>query len=252
LTLTALNTNAADTDSDKLPAPVQALQAQGLQIIDSFSAPGGLSGYAASANGRPLVLYVTADGEHAVIGTLIDKDGNNLSAEPVENLIMAPQNKKAWSLLEKESAWVADGSDDADQIIYMFDDPECPYCHRFWQATRPWVESGQVQIRHILVGVISAKSPAESAAILAADNPSKALAEHMASTGSGQETPLDTASGTDSARQQVSKNENLMRALNVSGTPSIYYPQPDGSIGYIGGMPQPQQLAEVMGEEAAD
>ena len=110
----------------------------------------------------------------------------------------------------------------------------------------------QNKIRHILVGVISAKSPAESAAILAADNPSKALAEHMASTGSGQETPLDTASGTDSARQQVSKNENLMRALNVSGTPSIYYPQPDGSIGYIGGMPQPQQLAEVMGEEAAD
>ena len=232
---------------DKLPAPVQALQAQGLKVIDSFSAPGGLTGYAASANGRPLILYVTADGEHAIIGTMVDKDGENLSAEPVEKLIMGPQNKKAWSLLESESAWVADGSDKAKHIVYMFDDPECPYCHRFWQATRSWVDSGQVQIRHVLVGVISAKSPDESAAILAAKDPAKALADHMNSTNSGKPTPLDISTVTDKARQQVSKNEDLTSALNVGGTPSIYYPKADDSIGFVGGMPQPGQLAEVMG-----
>jgi protein-disulfide isomerase len=38
---------------------------------------------------------------------------------------------------------------------------------KFWQQARPWVESGKVQIRTLLVGVIKPESPATAAAILA-------------------------------------------------------------------------------------
>ncbi len=53
-----------------------------------------------------------------------------------------------------------DGKDNAPKIIYMFSDPNCPYCNRFWQLARPWVDSGKVQIRHIMVGILSHDSPA--------------------------------------------------------------------------------------------
>ncbi|WP_373769742.1 thiol:disulfide interchange protein DsbG, partial [Delftia acidovorans] len=66
------------------------------------------------------------------------------------------------------STWVPDGKADAPRVIYTFTDPNCKYCHKFWEAARPWVDAGKVQLRHILVGVIRDDSPAKAAAILQA------------------------------------------------------------------------------------
>src|SRR3546814_5178612 len=54
-------------------------------------------------------------------------------------------------------------------------DANCPYCNAFWEAARPWVDSGKVQLRHILVGIIKDDSPAKAAAILGAPDRSAAL-----------------------------------------------------------------------------
>ncbi len=62
---------------------------------------------------------------------------------------------------------------EAPIILYVFADPFCPYCLQFWQQARPWVESGKVQIRTLLVGVIKPESPATAAAILATQDPAK-------------------------------------------------------------------------------
>src|SRR2546429_3515415 len=50
-------------------------------------------------------------------------------------------------------------------------------CHKFWEAARPWVDAGKVQLRHILVGVIRDDSPAKAAAILQAPDRAAALME---------------------------------------------------------------------------
>jgi len=237
---------AAESADTALPAPVQTLQEQGLLIVGPFHAPDGMSGYAAMANGQPLTIYVTPGGQHAIIGTLLDKDANNLSTDPVRKMITDPQNEEIWSTLEKESAWVANGRDDAPHIIYMFDDPECPYCHVFWQQTRPWVEAGKVQVRHILVGIIARDSPDKAAAILSAANPADALRqheEHFRQDG----YRMDVSNITAEARKKISKNESLMHQFGIRGTPAIYYPRTDGSFGSVGGMPQGDMMAEVMG-----
>ena len=57
------------------------------------------------------------------------------------------------------------GKKEAPVIVYVFADPFCPYCKQFWQQARPWVESGKVQLRTLLVGVIKPESPATAAAI---------------------------------------------------------------------------------------
>lgn len=67
-----------------------------------------------------------------------------------------------------KNIWILDGKKEAPVIVYVFADPFCPYCKQFWQKARPWVDSGKVQLRTILVGVIKPESPATAAAILAA------------------------------------------------------------------------------------
>ncbi len=64
---------------------------------------------------------------------------------------------------------------EAPIVLYVFADPFCPYCKQFWQQARPWVDSGKVQLRTLLVGVIKPESPATAAAILASKNPAQTL-----------------------------------------------------------------------------
>jgi thiol:disulfide interchange protein DsbG len=73
----------------------------------------------------------------------------------------------------EKASWILDGKKEAPVIVYVFADPFCPYCKQFWQQARPWVESGKVQLRTLLVGVIKPESPATAAAILAAKDPAK-------------------------------------------------------------------------------
>ena len=62
-----------------------------------------------------------------------------------------------WQRME-QSHWLLDGKKDAPVIVYVFADPFCPYCKQFWQQARPWVDSGKVQLRTLLVGVINQKA----------------------------------------------------------------------------------------------
>lgn len=63
------------TQADELPAAIKAVEGRGAKVVGSFDAPGGLKGYAARYNGQGLALYLTADGEHVLIGTLLDAKG---------------------------------------------------------------------------------------------------------------------------------------------------------------------------------
>jgi thiol:disulfide interchange protein DsbG len=46
--------------------------------------------------------------------------------------------------LLQNSSWIADGSIGARRVVYVFTDPNCPYCNKFWAEARPWVQAGKV------------------------------------------------------------------------------------------------------------
>ena len=125
--------------ADELPAAIKAVEGRGAKVVGSFDAPGGLKGYAARYNGQGLALYLTADGEHVLIGTLLDAKGEDLTKEPLERLVYQPLGQEMWQQLQ-DSTWIADGDDKAPRVVYMFSDPNCPYCNMFWRQARPWVE----------------------------------------------------------------------------------------------------------------
>lgn len=68
-----------------LPQAIQAIEDRGAEIVGQFSAPGGLQGYAARYNGEGLGLYLTADGQHVLIGSLLNAAGEDLTLPQLEN-----------------------------------------------------------------------------------------------------------------------------------------------------------------------
>lgn len=245
LPLTLALLACAAVQAEELPKPIQQIQAKGAVIKGSFDAPDGLRGYAAEYQSNALALYLTADGKHVLVGNLFDAQGQDLSAAPLQELVYGPMSKAIWAKMEK-SAWIADGKPDAPRKIYLFSDPNCPYCNMFWQQARPWVESGKVQLRHIMVGIIRQDSPAKSAALLASKDPGKALQAHESAGKASTLKPLDKI--PEAVQKQLDSNLALMEELGLSATPAIFYQDENGRLQTQQGAPRPEMLGKILGK----
>ncbi|MCQ4277514.1 thiol:disulfide interchange protein DsbG [Pseudomonas stutzeri] len=227
-----------------LPPAVQAVEARGAEVVGSFDAPGGLKGYAARYNGQGIALYLTPDGDHVLIGSLLDATGEDLTRAPLEKLVYEPLSKEMWQRLES-STWIQDGAVEAPRIVYLFSDPNCPYCNMFWKQARPWVESGDVQLRHVMVGMLRPDSAGKSAALLQAENPAAALNRHETAGKASKLEPLEEVS--PKLTEELEANLTLMGAMGASATPAIYYLDGNGRLQQQQGAPRPDSLAEIMG-----
>ena len=229
---------------EKKPAVIEAIEAQGFKVLGQFDAPSGLRGYAGIAGQQPVAVYATADGQHAVVGTLINVKGEDAGADALQRLVAKPMSKRTWAQLDA-SEWIADGKPDAPRVVYTFSDPNCPFCNRFWAAARPWVDSGKVQLRHIMVGVIRPDSANKVATIYAAASPSEALARNERAYATGGIKPAATVPAD--VRQKLDANEKLMIELGFQGTPGILFRDEKGFVQHRSGMPAASDLPVVLG-----
>ncbi|WP_446730863.1 thiol:disulfide interchange protein DsbG [Pseudomonas sp. SST3] len=235
--------------ADALPPAIQAVESRGAEVVGSFEAPGGLTGYAARYNGQGIGLYLTPDGEHVLIGTLLDASGEDLTQAPLEKLVYEPLGKEMWQRLEG-STLITDGSADARRIVYVFSDPNCPFCNVFWKQARPWVEAGDVQLRHVMVGMLRPDSAGKSAALLAAEDPEAALNAHEAAGKASKLEPIETIS--PKVLEELEANLMLMGEMGASATPAIYYLDDEGRLQQQQGAPRPDSLKAIMGPLSTD
>ena len=239
-----LMSGVSQADNGDRPQSLAALEAQGLTIVQEFEVSGDLRAFAGVAGDRPMAIYVTSDGS-TIVGTRLNANGEPIDAGKLQDLVAKPMSEETWAQLEA-STWILDGEADAPRVVYTFSDANCPYCNRFWEAARPWVDSGKVQLRHLFVGVIKADSSAKAAAILEASDPSAALVENEQNFAQGGITPAKSVS--NNAQKVLDDNQMLMHANGFRGTPGIIVRDSDGLIKKFNGMPQPGQLVEVLGE----
>lgn len=226
-----------------LPGAIGALEGKGLSKVQEFEVGKGVRGFAGVAGDRPVAIYVTADGT-TIVGMRVGEDGASLDEARLQELVAKPLAEQTWAQL-KAASWVQDGRSDAPRVLYTFSDPNCPYCHRFWEAARPWVDAGKVQVRHLLVGVIKADSANKAAAILESADPGAALQENERNAGAGGIAPVTNISA--SSRNILDANQQLMLALGFRGTPGIVVRGEDGSLKKYNGLPQAEALNDVLG-----
>jgi len=241
LTLLPLTLHAED-----LPAPVKAIEKQGITIIKSFDAPGGMKGYLGKYQEMGVTIYVTPDGKHAISGYMYDEAGTNLSEKLFNQELYGPAGRELWQRMEK-AEWILDGQKTAPRVIYVFADPYCPYCKEFCQQARPWVESGKVQIRTLMVGVIKPESPAAAAAILSAKDPAKSWHEYEQSNGKMTLALPKTIPPT--IMRSLNLNQKIMDDLGANATPAIYYMNEENVLQQAVGLPDAEKLKTIMGEK---
>lgn len=241
------------------PAALQALEKQGVTIVGTFPAPGGLTAWAGYIGQRPLSLFVTPDGKHVIAGTLLDAQGEEVAEAALEKTVRGAMTAGAWSKLES-SHWIEDGKKDAPRTVYVFTDPNCPYCNKFWADARPWVDSGKVVLRHVMVGILTPTSAGKAAALLAAKDPAAALSAyergHMEQNGksiaSGRVRPLADAGLKPledipaDIERKLTANHRLMASLGLQATPAMVWRDANGAVQMRTGAP-PSEIPAILG-----
>ncbi|ERE17887.1 thiol:disulfide interchange protein DsbG [Pseudogulbenkiania ferrooxidans] len=223
-----------------LPAPLQALEQQGYEILNRFAAPGGMTGYAALYLSRPQTIYLTADGKQAIVGAMLDSKGQAWNQAGLDKQF----SQALWQQLEG-SFWIADGDSKAPRVLYAFTDPNCPYCNKFWSDARPWVKAGKVQIRHIMVGIIKPDSPGKAAAILGDSNPAAAFDRHERQHASGGVKPLTAI--PPAVQAKLDSNHRLMERFGAFATPMIFFKDDKGKMQKVQGAPPADSLPRILG-----
>lgn len=152
----------------------------------------------------------------------------------------------AWNSLAK-TTWVAEGSSKPARQIYVFTDTECPYCHRLWKTMQPMLAAyPDLQVRNILVAVISEDSQPRAETILSSSNPKRAFARHQALF-DGKGLPMAKTDHPELA-QKFRANATVMMSYNLRGTPAILYRTSDGLIHRVSGVPDEAKLRSIFEE----
>lgn len=158
------------------------------------------------------------------------------------NGVVTDKNKQRWQRLE-QTHWVQDGNVKAPRIIYMFSDPHCTYCFAFRRAIANDIASGHIQLRHILVGLLTEKSHPQAATILGSDNPRLAYETHRQHLKKGgiETDPV----AVEKASKWVTENTHLMVPMRTISTPTLFYKNAQGEVQVVYGFPDDGELTKL-------
>jgi len=124
-------------------------------------------------------------------------------------------------------------------IVDAFLDPNCIFCHEFYDSAMPLVKSGKLRLRVTLVGFLKPSSAGKAAAILSAKNPVKALAYNEAHFNVQTEEggikpishPMPAITGV------VGANTGILSRTGALATPTVVYCKGNGQYAMDHGLP---------------
>ena len=147
----------------------------------------------------------------------------------------------------QQASWVRDGR--GAHVMYVFFDPNCPYCHKLYQELRPQVERGEVELRWIPIGLLTTTSQGKAAAILEAADPSAALRRNeenfSVETGSLGGVEEELVPRTDTLAR-LARNLALLRRSGLDSVPSLLFRDTRHQARFVLGAPPATKLREIV------
>lgn len=160
----------------------------------------------------------------------------------------AVQADAVWSQIH-EATWIGEGR--GTRVLYIFFDPNCPYCHQLYGMLRPFVGKGDVQLRWVVLGMLTPSSLPKAAAILQAANPLQAFHTNesdydFAANGQpgGGITPATTI--TSKAREDLARNLAIYRSHKLFGVPVLLWRAASGHASLLVGVPSDAELKGII------
>ena len=165
----------------------------------------------------------------------------NLTAAAAENPSKAEARQKAAaSMLAniQQATWIRDGK--SAHVMYVFFDPNCPYCHKVFEMMRPQVQRGEVELRWVVIGKLMATSTGKAAAMLEAKDPTEAFyrnergfSQETGSFGGIEEEPAPR----EETLRRLNANLALLNRTGFDAVPALLFRTKDGKADIIRGAP---------------
>ncbi len=135
--------------------------------------------------------------------------------------------------------------------LYVFFDPNCPYCHQLYLKLRPLVAQRDLQVHWVVLGMLTASSAPKAAAILQAPDRLKAFETNendydFAANGQpgGGIEPARTIE--PATRRMLDTNLRIYREHKLFGVPVMVWQRRGGGDDMYAGVPSGQQLQQLL------
>ena len=229
------------------PKAIQAAVDGGVKVVRSFPAASSLTGWVLSENGRNSLVFTTPDSKTLIVGNLIDENSQDLTAGYAEKYIPKPDHAALMKELLRAPHVVEGAAKNPKSVLYVFFDPNCPFCHYTWMALQAYEKVG-LQVHWLPVAVLGPTSLPKAVAIMAAADKTAAFRKMEESGGRGKPAPdgFDAATRPD-LTEAVRKNGELMEKFGIAGTPGIVWRDKSGKVKMVGGMPRLSDIPAIVG-----
>lgn len=152
--------------------------------------------------------------------------------------------KKMLSGIDR-ATWVQEGKN--QHVVYIFFDPNCPYCHKLYTDTRNWIKRNAIEIRWIPVGVLTATSSGKAAAILEAADPLKAFYQDEERYARGEGGGgIDETLMSAKTEKALKINVDLLRLSGIEAVPTMLFRNNNGQPVIIQGAPSKDRLEQIL------
>jgi len=183
-----------------------------------------------------------------IVTALLSPAGSALErakGPPLKGEALQRAAESMWRDLD-QATWIRDGR--SRQVLYVFFDPNCPYCQRVYRQARPRVEAGAVELRWIVVGVTTTTSHGKAAAMLESPDPTAALHQNetdfsLATGGLGG--IMEEAVPHAETEARLARNLALLRRSGFDGTPALLFRTKTGEVRFLLGAPPEAKLQAI-------
>jgi len=229
------------------PKAIQAAVDGGVKVLRSFPAASSLTGWVLSENGHTSLVFTTPDRKTLIAGQLIDENSQDLTARYAEQYLPKPDHAALLKDLVRAPHVVEGAAKNPKSVLYVFFDPNCPYCHYTWMALQAYEKVG-LQVQWVPVAVLGPTSMPKALAIMAATDKTAAFRKMEESGGMGKPAPAGFGAGTHpELTAAVRKNGELMEKFGIGGTPGIVWQEKGGKVRMISGMPRLSDIPAIVG-----
>jgi thiol:disulfide interchange protein DsbG len=229
---------ATRSSSPPLPPMLASLVTAGkVKVVSQFATDlPGLTGYIISNQQGSQVVY--GERGYLFVGHVISPKGVDLTDDYRARYSPKPDFRTVVSKLDAGGHLIPEGRETAP-LLYVFADPNCSFCYRFYRMAEPLVTSGKLQLRWVMVAFLQSSSAGKATAILAASDPRAALhADEDRFDVTHESGGIAPAGAQDKALQQVLQaHVSAMDELGAQGTPTLLYRDAQGHWAVTIGLP---------------
>lgn len=255
IVVTAFITHLVDTgmsNISKAQSLIEKITNGKVVIVKHFRSVANLEGFVIHSKGTSKnkgLLYADKRGRYVISGTIITDKMQDLAQVDYLKYL---QPKGSAQLIKQASQtnWLQQGKASAPHKLYAVIDPNCIFCHRFYETIQPQIKAGTVSVRWIIAGFIKPSSRGKALAILGAKDPLQALAENEAKFNEkieeGGATPLKNADTITTSK--YIRNQQFVTSHKINETPTLLYTSTKGKNVLRPGAVQTKGMAKFLAQ----